>query len=229
MQDNFTSFTSLSERPGTAQSQPARPADQARSDSHPLPAESLVAMLLDELDYGVVLLREGAQVVHLNHAARAWLLGGHGLDIVDGVLRARCQADTRAITEALAASARGLRRLVTLGAESERVAVALIPISHPSAGGVVLSALVFGRSRLCERISVQWFARVHGLTPAESTVLELLSDGLDPRDIARANAVGMATVRTQIKDIRDKTSTASIRSLLHQVAMLPPMVCSLRC
>ena len=71
--------------------------------------------------------------------------------------------------------------------------------------------------------------QVDGLTPAESTVLELLSDGLQPSDIARANAVGMTTVRTQIKGIRDKTCTASIRGLLHQVALLPPMVCSLRC
>ena len=110
--------------------------------------------MLNELDSGVVLLRDGAHVVHMNHAAR-----------------------------------RGLRRLVTLGTEGARVAVVLIPIGDPIDGSAPLTALVFGRSRLCERISVQWFARAHGLTPAESTVLELLSDGLQPSDIARANAV----------------------------------------
>ena len=142
--------------------------------------------MLNELDSGVVLLRDGAHVVHMNHAAR-----------------------------------RGLRRLVTLGTEGARVAVVLIPIGDPIDGSAPLTALVFGRSRLCERISVQWFARAHGLTPAESTVLELLSDGLQPSDIARANAVGMTSVRTQIKGVRDKSCAASIRGPLHQVAMLP--------
>ena len=229
MQGNFTGFAAQSERPATFQAYPTVPDGQRLPDKRSLPLEPLVAMLLDQLDYGVVLLRDGAQVVHLNHAARAWVLRGRSLDIVDGMLRTRCQADASAMAEALAASRRGLRRLVTLGAEGARVAVALIPISDPTNGGAALTALVFGRSRLCEPISVQWFARAYGLTPAESTVLELLSDGLEPCDIARANAVTMATVRTQIKGIRAKTCAASIRELMHQVALLPPMVCSLRC
>ena len=229
MQENFTAFAADTERPAPHQVAPTVLAAQRLPDSRSLPLEPLVAMLLDELDYGVVLLRDGAQVVYMNHAARAWVQGGQSLDIVDGVLRARRQADAGAMAEGLAASRRGLRRLVTLGTQGARVAVALIPIGDPTDGSVPLTALVFGRSRLCERISVQWFARAHGLTPAESTVLELLSDGLEPSDIALANAVCMTTVRTQIRGIRDKTCAASIRGLLHQVALLPPMVCSLRC
>lgn len=229
MQDNSAAFTADTERPATYQVVPTVLAAQRSHDSRSLPLQPLVAMLLDELDYGVVLLRDGAHLVHMNHAARAWVQGGQILDIVDGALRARRQADAGAMAEGLAASRRGLRRLLTLGTQGARVAVALIPIGDPTDGGAPLTALVFGRSRLCERISVQWFARAHGLTPAESTVLELLSDGLEPSDIARANAVGMTTVRTQIKGIRDKTCAASIRGLLHQVALLPPMVCSLRC
>ena len=99
----------------------------------------------------------------------------------------------------------------------------------PLPGGPALVAAVFGRRRLCEPMSVQWFARAHGLTPAETRVLELLCEGLDPRDIATLNEVGMATVRTQVNAIRDKTGAASIRALLQQLATLPPMVSSLRC
>ena len=88
---------------------------------------------------------------------------------------------------------------------------------------------VFGRRRLCERISVQWFAQAHGLTPAESQVLELLCDGLDPRAIASANGVRMTTVRTHVGKIREKTGAACIRALIQQVATLPPIVSALRC
>jgi DNA-binding CsgD family transcriptional regulator len=191
--------------------------------------EPWFAMLLDELDYGVVLLRDSAQVVHLNHAARIELRAGRGVELVGGSLVARRAADARVLGDALAAaSQRGLRRLVTVGDEGERVAVALIPIGAPATKEPGLTLAVFGRRRLCERISVQWFARAHGLTQAESTVLDHLSEGLDPREIADANEVGMATVRTQVNSIRAKTGTASIRDLLQQLAMLPPIVNTLR-
>jgi DNA-binding CsgD family transcriptional regulator len=192
--------------------------------------EPVLGALLDELDYGVVLLlRDGGRVVYVNHAARTELRGGHLVDVVDGALHTRRDADAQALGEGLAAAQRGLRRLVTLGAEDTRASVALIPIGSPLPGGPALVAAVFGRRRLCEQMSVQWFARAHGLTPAESRVLELLCDGLDPRDIATVNEVGMATVRTQVNSIRDKTGAGSIRALLQRLAMLPPMVSSLRC
>lgn len=191
--------------------------------------EPLLGALLDELDYGVLLLlRDDASVVYVNRAGHLEARGSHCVEIVDGKLRARSQADAQQIGDALAGAQRGLRRLVTLGAEGQRVAVALIPIGTPLPGGPALIAVVFGRRRLCEQMSVQWFARTHGLTPAESKVLELLCEGLDPRDIAAANEVGMATVRTQVNSIRDKTGTPSIRALLQRLAMLPPMVSTLR-
>ena len=210
--------------------QPSRPASPALPVAPPWPVEPLIAILLDELDYGVMLLRDGVQVVHLNHAARTEVSLGRSVDIVDGQLRARRSVDAQALGDALVAAAqRGLRRLVTLGAEADRIAVSLIPIGSPSPGVSRLTIAVFGRRRLCERMSVQWFARAHSLTPAESTVLELLCDGLDPRDIAHANSVGMATVRTQVNSIRGKTGAPSIRGLIQQMAMLPPMVNQLRC
>ena len=88
--------------------------------------------------------------------------------------------------------------------------------------------LVLGKRQVCGQLAVQWFARVHGLTPAETRVLESLCNGLEPREVAQLNHVGLATVRTQIGSIRAKTGADSIRSLVGQVAKLPPMVSSLR-
>lgn len=220
-----------------------------------------VPALLDELDYGVVLLGDTNRVLHTNRAAQAALDARSSLEVAEGRLRALHGGDAAALAEGLAAAAqRGLRRFVTLGAEDSRVAVALIPLgplgstlaqaslpsqpppglqgphaahgphgSHGSDGSHgPLTLLVIGRRHLCERLSVQCFARAHRLTPAESNVLELLCEGLDPRDIATLNGVGIATVRTQVNRIREKTGAASIRRLIGQVATLPPMLSALR-
>lgn len=217
-----------------------------------------VPALLDELDYGVVLLGETNRVLHANRAAQAALHARSSLEVAEGRLRASHAGDAAALAEGLAAAAqRGLRRFVTLGAEDSRIAVALIPLGplgstlaqaslpaqppqglqgphgphgpHGSDGSHgPLTLLVIGRRHLCERLSVQCFARAHRLTPAESNVLELLCEGLDPREIATLNGVGIATVRTQVNRIREKTGAASIRRLIGQVATLPPMLSALR-
>ncbi len=211
-----------------------------------------VPALLDELDYGVVLLGETNRVLHANRVARSALQARSSLEVADGRLRASRAGDAAALADGLAAAAqRGLRRFVTLGAEDTRIAVVLTPLgawgstiaeaslqsppqqgpcgshgSHAPHGPMTL--LVIGRRHLCERLSVQCFARAHKLTPAESNVLELLCEGLDPRDIATLNGVGIATVRTQVNGIREKTGAASIRRLIGQVATLPPMLSALR-
>jgi DNA-binding CsgD family transcriptional regulator len=75
---------------------------------------------------------------------------------------------------------------------------------------------------------VQWFARSHDLTLAETRVLEALSEGLQPNDIAARHGVGISTVRSQIGSIRSKTRSDSIGALVRQVAVLPPLVGALR-
>ncbi len=202
------------------------PAPEPRMD---LP-EMVVSALLDELDYGVMLLRADGRVAYINRSARAELKLGGCLDIVDGRPRAHQAEDGARLAAALAGAQRGLRRLASLAgpAGSGRRELAFVPMSTaPGEAGLI--AVLFGRRRLCEPISVQCFAQAHGLTPAELRVLELLCEGLEPRAIASANDVGLATVRTQVHSIRDKTGMPSIRALLQRVAMLPPMVSSLRC
>ncbi len=191
--------------------------------------------MLDELDYGVMLLRADASAAYINRTARCELRQGGCLDIANGRLRARHADDDVRLAAALAGAQRGLRRLAALsGAASAprtrggRLELAFVPMAvAPGEPGLI--TVLFGRRRLCEPISMQCFAQAHGLTPAELRVLELLCEGMEPRAIASANEVGLATVRTQVHSIRDKTGASSIRALLQRVAMLPPMVSSLRC
>ncbi|MFY9510463.1 MAG: helix-turn-helix transcriptional regulator [Rubrivivax sp.] len=187
------------------------------------PIARWLSLMLDEIDYGMLLLNDGAEFIHVNHAARAELDAGHPLQLLGRQLRARHPQDVARLHDALAsATQRSLRRLLALGEADQRVNIAVIPL----AGGATL--VVLGKRHLSERISVQCFARLHGLTPAETRVLESLCEGLDPREIAELNEVGLATVRTQITMIRNKTGAANIRALTRQVAVLPPMVNTLR-
>ena len=187
-----------------------------------------LAATLDEVDYGMLLLTDEAQVVHVNHAARAELDNAHPLQLVGWELRARRPQDMLPLADALHAAAhRGLRKLLTLGEGTQRVSVSVVPLSAPE-GGAPVTLLMLGKRQVCEVLSVQGFACSHGLTAAEARVLGSLCRGTPPTEIAAELGVKIATVRTQIGNIRLKTGAASIRALVRQVAVLPPLMGVLR-
>ena len=189
-----------------------------------------IAATFDEIDYGVLLLSDATHVVHVNHAARTELDRQHPLQLLGRELRARHSQDVAPLHEALrAAGLRGLRKLLTLGEGSERVSVSVVPLVA-SAGreGEPMTLVMLGKRRVCEALSVQGFARSHGLTTAETRVLVALCEGTPPGEAASQLGVAISTVRTQIGNIRMKTGAESIRDLVRQVAVLPPLMGVLR-
>ena len=62
---------------------------------------------------------------------------------------------------------------------------------------------------------------------SETAVMRGLCADLTPIQIAARQGVGLATIRTQIGNIRIKTGACSIRALVRQVAVLPPLVSAL--
>lgn len=199
---------------------PARPP----SGPHELPPMGrLLARALDELDYGIVLLDAAGHVLHRNHRAQRMLGGDHALLLLGNQLRARDPRDVAPLYEALhAAAERGLRKLLLLGPRDARQVVALVPMEP----GV--AALMLARDHVCEDLSIECFARTHGLTAAETRVLAGLSRGDSPEQIRHERGVKLSTVRTQIGSIRAKTGAESITVLVRMVAALPPMVGALR-
>jgi DNA-binding CsgD family transcriptional regulator len=191
------------------------------------PAAWLMHML-DEIDYGMLLVDARSQLSYMNHAARLELDGRHPLQAVDNTLRTLRPQDTQPLSDAMAAAQRGLRRLVTLGEGAHRVCVSVVPLQAGTVEGSPVTLLVLGKRQMCEQLSVQGFARSVSLTPAETRVLERLCGGVRPSEIAQQAGVKVSTVRTQIGSIRAKTGAASIRELVRQVAVLPPLVGALR-
>ncbi|HSI60065.1 MAG TPA: LuxR C-terminal-related transcriptional regulator [Ideonella sp.] len=196
----------------------------------------LLALMLDEIDYGLLLVGDSGELLHVNHAARAELDAQHPLQLAGTSLHARYPQDVAPLTEALQAAARrGLRRMLTLGSAEHRVGLSVVPLPLPAVAmalGVSLptraTLLVLGKRHMCAALSVQGFARTHRLSSSEEEVLSELCEGLRPNDIAQRRSVKIATVRTQIANIRAKTGVDSIRELVRAVAVLPPQVSALR-
>ena len=222
---NGTSVPSCSHAPWVETAPAIRRAyrgPERRSDVAPI--GNWLAASLDEIDYGVLLLRDAITVAHANHAARAELADDHPLQLAGNFLRARHPRDAAALREAIsAATGRGMRRMLTLGLAPRQSTVSVVPVTTPGPDEQPVALLVLEKRQVCEQLSVQGFARCYGLTSAETAVLQALSEGLDPMDIARHKGVAVCTVRSQIGSVRAKTGAASIRELLSRIAALPPL------
>lgn len=189
----------------------------------------LMAML-DEIDYGVMLLDADGQVLHVNRAAWSELDGDHPLQLVGSNLRARRARDVVPLQAAVEAAVdRGLRRLLVLGEAGAQISVSVVPLGDAQEQTWPIAMVMLGKRRLSGELAVQAFARSHGLTAGETRVLQALCNGIPPSTAAAQHGVALSTVRSQIGSIRAKTATASIRDLVRTVAALPPFMGVLRC
>ena len=195
----------------------------------------LLACVLDEVDYGLLMLSADGAVVHANHAARTELASTTSLRLVGQRLVSRTASEQRQLDDALAAARDGGRRTmltiaIATGGGQGRVGLSIVPLpaalTQAHAGHAVL--ISFERSRIAETLSVDAHAREHGLTMREQQVLAALCDGLRAKEIALRLAIGEATVRTHVNNIKAKTGCASIVDIVNQVSRLPPMVTALR-
>jgi DNA-binding CsgD family transcriptional regulator len=202
----------------------------AQADARPLPSalgDALMLRLIDEIDYGLMLVDAGGRVRVANRLARRECAAPGALRVVHGELQAAQPADSAALRHALDAAQRGRRELLELGRGGQRVRLAVVPLSDPGDDGAH-ALIVFGKRQLCETLSVELFARAHGLTSAEAKVLQALCGGAQPTGMARQFGVAISTIRTQLASLRQKTEAASIRDIVQQIAELPPVVSALR-
>ena len=196
----------------------------------------LLAAVLDEVDYGLVLMAADGHVVHANHAARVELAHAKSLQLVGRRLVGRSATDQRALDEALAGARDGGKRRMLAFAPADALSegkscdLSIVPLpaalSSNHAGHAVLIALP--RSRIAETLSVDAYARELGLSRREQQVLSALCEGLRVKEIAAKLEIGDETVRSHVKRLKAKTGCAGIVDIVNQVSRLPPMVGALR-
>ena len=151
---NGTSVPSHSYAPWVEATQAIRRAyrgPERRSDVAPI--GNWLAASLDEIDYGVLLLRDAITVAHANHAARAELAGDHPLQLEGNILRARHPRDAAALREAIsAATGRGMRRMLTLGLAQRQLTVSVVPVTTPGPDEQRVALLVLEKRQVLRTV-----------------------------------------------------------------------------
>ena len=202
----------------------------------------LLKLVLDQVDYGLAVVDlDSRRIAFANALARHCLESDadapSGLYLQDGQLRVGNSADVLQFDRALARARIGLRALLRLDAAGKQHTLALVPLSatwaagasrsaetdQPQTSNASLALLVFAKQQLCDGSTMTLFAQQLGLTSMEGQVLASVCEGLRPNQIASQRGVQISTVRTQLRSIRQKTRTDTIRELVQQISVLPPL------
>lgn len=190
--------------------------------------QSLLLRVMDEIDYGVLVIDAQGRLRHANHLARHEVASNRILMSHGGMLLGVTTELTEQIQLALEHALRGQRRLLLLKDQGRELSLAFIPLSHPLEADAPTVLVLLSRQSACDNLAVRMYARSQNLSPSEEAVMMALCRGLSIPDIAQEHGVAQSTVRSQIKALREKTGSASIRHLLQRINSLPPMVPALR-
>ncbi len=189
----------------------------------------LLTRVLNELDYGLMIVSDTGKVSLANQAALLECGPAQTMQIQGSHIQPRDERERGNFTRALAASRLGRRSMLTLHSLQDAVSLAVVPIGEVAETGDAFGALLaFGKRQACEVLSMEFFARDHGLTSAEGRVLKSLCNGLRPAQIARDADVALSTIRTHISNLRLKTGAKTIGELVQRLTMLPPIVPALQ-
>jgi DNA-binding CsgD family transcriptional regulator len=186
--------------------------------------EDFAWRVLEEIDYGLLLVSPSGALQHANQLARRELARARFLHLEGGRVAGTGLAQTEELMRGVRAAAQGRRQMLTLRTDADALPLACVPLARAFEGQTCSVLLMLARQTGTQNLSVTFFSRMHGLTPAEETVLKFLCEGLEVHEIATANGVSENTVRTQVRSLRDKTGTSSMRLLVQRVAALPPVV-----
>jgi DNA-binding CsgD family transcriptional regulator len=202
-------------------------AERAPSAMDFLP-QDLLLRVLDEVDYGLMVIDSQGHIRHANHLARHEMSSGRVIMTHARSLLGRTTDLTTQIQGALEHALRGQRRLLQLKQGEHELSMAFVPLSHPLEFDAPTVLVLLSRKNACDNLALRMFARSQNLSPSEEAVLLALCRGASIPTIAADHKVAESTVRSQIKALREKTGCGSIRALMQRVHSLPPVVPALR-
>jgi DNA-binding CsgD family transcriptional regulator len=197
----------------------------------------LMQAVLEQVDYGMAVVNaDTLQLLFANTLAWAALRPGFngdaatdcGMWVTDGYLCTHGHGMDKQLLAALEHTKQGQRALIN------SVAVMPLPsqpagttgaanVATPARRSPAYALLAFPKQQACDSTTVTLFAREQGLTGAEGRVLMMMCQGLRAHEIAIHLGVQISTVRSQMRAIRVKTASASVRKLLDRVSVLPSM------
>lgn len=191
-------------------------------------SQSLLLRVLDEVDYGLLVIDAQGRIRHANHLARHEMSTARVIMTHAKSLLGRTTDLSAQIQVALEHALRGQRRLLQLKQGDHELSMAFVPLSHPLEFDAPTVLVLLSRKNACDNLALRMFARSQSLSPSEESVLLALCRGASIPEIAADHNVAESTVRSQIKALREKTGCGSIRALMQKVHSLPPVVPALR-
>ncbi len=194
------------------------------------PATGLLSLVLDQLDYGVIVCDKDGHLILSNDAARREISLGNPLALdTSGQLQLKgvgpdiCSRWRAALFAAVHSHK---RQLLTFVSGGPGFSAAVLPLGGSDLG---CALVLLSRRHLATDIVVTHFGQAHDLTEAESKVLSHLANGMKLKDLACERKVKMSTLRAQVASLREKTGVSRMGDLVLMLAGLPPMTSALRC
>lgn len=96
-------------------------------------------------------------------------------------------------------------------------------ISVPDHSGARLALILVSSSDIADPTRLERLRSLYALTPSEAAIAVMLTDGLQPVEIAEQRRVSTETVRIQIKQIAFKLGCNRQAEIVRAVASLPPL------
>jgi DNA-binding CsgD family transcriptional regulator len=184
----------------------------------------LLGAIVDQIALGIVVVALDGRVLHANRAGLKALFGTGIFIGPEGKLASHSSSDIVAVYRAVSATAAEARTLVVIDSGRLRVTIAAQPLRYPHEGRRRAAAMLLTNvDARADAPAIVAYGHAHLLTRAERSVLLALSGGLRAKEVAATTRSSVATVRSHLRSIYQKTGARNLQDLLARVAALPPL------
>jgi DNA-binding CsgD family transcriptional regulator len=174
----------------------------------------LLEAVLNALAAGVVLTERDAQVVYMNAAARHHIRTGRALRLVNNRFSPTDPVAARALALALSRvldKSGAPQTLAFPDRDGAGVLATIFPLETESDGdqpfATATAAIFIQDPAVTPLFPGEAFAKLYGLTPAESRVIQAMRPGMPLHQVAHVLGIGLETVKTHLRHIFEKTDT----------------------
>jgi DNA-binding CsgD family transcriptional regulator/PAS domain-containing protein len=195
-----------------------------------MPALASATAAMDMLRMPVCVVDDTCKLVYANPAAEELFARGDTITVTGGQLRCpRPEADVM-LLRAIRLACQSPRQASAFSPEPKGPAVTRLQVrAMPLAEQLPLACRGHGKLVLLFLASgsappqVKELQQLYGLTRAEAELVRLVAQGASPEVCAVRRRVSVATVRTQLRSVYEKTGVGSQTQLLSMVLALPAL------
>ena len=194
--------------------------------------------VMERVPFGVALIDESGQVMHMNTAASTLIeQSANVLQVSSNAFHCARASDEAKLAHLVASSVRtgsakpgeagsagGGMRLSALDGAQIHLFIAPLPSWSSPFGERCAAAVFLSRPTSIFASLLASLRAAHGMTLAEARLTEALVNGLSPREYAEAQGLSLNTVRTQIKTAAAKVGASRQMDLVRAVLTGPAVL-----